>query len=131
MVVVYVTIEWQCGWLRATAGRVGLLRVLPGSVAFRLGCVRLPRPTGDQRFNRREDAMPFNRFEERGTMSISVMYLLWAIPILVAVSLVMAGTRHERFDWILQQAWRNAVWTVSFLGTVAALIAVAIWWIGS
>lgn len=64
-------------------------------------------------------------------MSISVMYLLWAIPIVIAVSLVMAGTRHERFEWILQQAWRNAVWTVSFLGTVAALIAVAIWWIGT
>ncbi len=62
-------------------------------------------------------------------MPISVAYLLWILPILVAVSLVMAATRHERTDLILQQSWRNAGWILSFLGTVAALIAFAIWWI--
>jgi hypothetical protein len=63
-------------------------------------------------------------------MAISLIYLLWSIPVLAAVSLVMAGTRHERPELIWQQTWRNAVWTLTFLGSVAAVIAVAIWWIG-
>jgi hypothetical protein len=63
-------------------------------------------------------------------MSISVEYLLWVLPILVSFSLVMAATRHERNDLILQQAWRTGLWTVCFLGIVAVLIRFAIWRIG-
>jgi|LakMenE01Jun11ns_1017448.scaffolds.fasta_scaffold9950936_3 hypothetical protein len=63
-------------------------------------------------------------------MSISVEYLLWVLPVLAAVSLVMAATRHERTDLILKQSWSTAIWAVSFLGIVAAVIGLAIWWIG-
>ena len=63
-------------------------------------------------------------------MAISVEYLLWLIPILVAVSLVMAATRHERTEKILGQAWRTAVWTLSFLGAIAAALWFAMFWIG-
>ncbi|MFN7733193.1 MAG: hypothetical protein ACK5OB_14950 [Pirellula sp.] len=63
-------------------------------------------------------------------MPISVVYLLWFIPVLIAVSLIMAGTRHEKMELIFESAWRNAVWVLTFLGTVALVIAAAIWWIG-
>jgi len=63
-------------------------------------------------------------------MAISVEYLLWILPVLAAVSLVMAATRHERTDLILQQAWRTGLWTVCFLGGVALVIRFAIWSIG-
>lgn len=63
-------------------------------------------------------------------MPISVVYLLWFLPVLLAVSLIMAGTRHEKMALILESAWRNAVWVLTFLGTVAVVIAAAIWWIG-
>jgi hypothetical protein len=63
-------------------------------------------------------------------IAISVYYLLWIIPVLVACSLVMAATRHEQTHLILSQAWRTGLWTLCFLGIVAALIRFAIWRIG-
>jgi hypothetical protein len=63
-------------------------------------------------------------------MAISIQYLLWLLPILAAVSLVMAATRHERNDRILSQSWRTAVWTLSFLGAIAAVLWFAMFWIG-
>jgi hypothetical protein len=63
-------------------------------------------------------------------MAISIEYLLWLLPILAAVSLVMAATRHERNDMILSQAWKTAVWTMGFLGAIAATLWLAMFWIG-
>ncbi len=63
-------------------------------------------------------------------MAISVEYLLWLLPILVAISLVMAATRHERNEKILGQAWRTGLWTLSFLGAIAATLWFAMFWIG-
>jgi hypothetical protein len=55
---------------------------------------------------------------------------LWSIPVLVAVSLVMAATRHERMDLILKQAVASGLWTLTFLGAIAVALAFAMWWIG-
>lgn len=63
-------------------------------------------------------------------MAVSLVYLLWSIPVLVAVSLVMAATRHERMDLILKQAVGSALWTLTFLGAIAVALAIAMWWIG-
>ncbi|MCY2983429.1 MAG: hypothetical protein NTY15_07290 [Planctomycetota bacterium] len=63
-------------------------------------------------------------------MAISIEYLLWLLPILVAVSLVMAATRHERNEKILAQAWQTGLWTLSFLGAIAATLWFAMFWIG-
>jgi len=63
-------------------------------------------------------------------MAISIEYLLWLMPVLAAVSLVMAATRHERNEKILGQAWRTAVWTLGFLGAIAAVLWFAMFWIG-
>ena len=56
-------------------------------------------------------------------MAISLFYLLWSIPILLAVSLVMAATRHERWDLICKQAISSAIWTLSFLGAIGLALA--------
>jgi uncharacterized membrane protein len=63
-------------------------------------------------------------------MAISFEYLLWLLPILAAVSLVMAATRHERNEKILDQSWRTALWTLGFLGTIASLLWFAMFMIG-
>jgi hypothetical protein len=63
-------------------------------------------------------------------MAITVEYLLYMLPILVAVSLVMSATRHERNDMILSQAWKTGVWTAGFLGAIAAALWFAMFWIG-
>jgi hypothetical protein len=63
-------------------------------------------------------------------MGISVEYLLWLLPVLVATSLVMAATRHERTDLIFSQAWKTGVWTAVFLGSIALVLQFAMFWIG-
>lgn len=63
-------------------------------------------------------------------MGISIEYLLWLFPVVVASSLVMAGTRHERSDVILQQAVRTGIWTLSFLLVIASVLWFAMFWIG-
>ncbi|MFO0924291.1 MAG: hypothetical protein U0905_17585 [Pirellulales bacterium] len=63
------------------------------------------------------------------SIAISPEYLLWYLPLVVAISLVLAATRHERQDLIFVQAWRNGVWITSFMGIISALLWVASWWI--
>ena len=48
--------------------------------------------------------------------------LVYAPPLLVAVSLVYAGTRHEDLRTILRHAASFGGWTVVFMASVAALI---------
>jgi hypothetical protein len=63
-------------------------------------------------------------------VAITFEYLLYLLPVLAAVSFVMAATRHERNEMILSQAWKSAVWTVGFLGAIAAVLWFAMFWIG-
>jgi len=48
--------------------------------------------------------------------------LVYAPLLLVAVSLVYAGTRHEDLRSILRHAASFGVWTVVFMGAIAAVI---------
>jgi len=63
-------------------------------------------------------------------MAISLVYLLWSIPVLVAVSLVMGATRHERWDLIMKQSLSSGLWTLTFLSAIALALGFAMWWIG-
>lgn len=51
-------------------------------------------------------------------------YLLYFIPLLIAVSLVYGGTRHERMSLILAQAWHTAYWITSFIGVIFLVLLV-------
>lgn len=53
--------------------------------------------------------------------------LWYALPLLVAVSLVYSATRHEEVGPILNHAWRFALWTLVFVGLVAAIVQITTW----
>ncbi len=53
--------------------------------------------------------------------------LLYAVPLVVAVSLVYAATRHEEMGPILVHAFRFALWIVIFMGIVLAIIQLLSW----
>lgn len=63
-------------------------------------------------------------------MGISIVYVLWLLPVLVACSLVMAATRHEKLSLILNQATRTAGVTLLFLLVIASVLGIATLWIG-
>jgi hypothetical protein len=51
--------------------------------------------------------------------------LLWhAIPIILIVSLVYGGTRHELLRPILHNAFRTVVWITGFMLLIAAVLLV-------
>jgi hypothetical protein len=54
----------------------------------------------------------------------------YLLPLLVSVSLVYGATRHELMRPILQQAWKSAVWMVSFMFTVFAVLWSLSWLLG-
>ncbi len=63
------------------------------------------------------------------SIPMSPEYLLYYVPLLVGVSLVLAGTRHERPPLILRQAISHAVWFTIFMLVVAAVLFTATWFI--
>lgn len=60
-------------------------------------------------------------------VSMSIEYLLLYLPLLVAVSFVMAGTRYEKTSLIVQQSKRNAIWITAFMLAIYAVLQVASW----
>jgi len=56
--------------------------------------------------------------------------LLWhAIPIIVIISLVYGATRHELLRPILLNAYHTAVWIVSFVAVIFAILWVVSWFV--
>jgi hypothetical protein len=55
--------------------------------------------------------------------------LWYAVPLIIAVSLVYAATRHEHFGSIMGHAGRVAVWISGFMLAVFVVIQVASWFI--
>lgn len=60
-------------------------------------------------------------------VSMSLGYLLLYVPLLLAVSFVVGGTRHEKRDLILDQAKRTAVWVTSFMLGIYAVLQIVSW----
>lgn len=56
--------------------------------------------------------------------------LLWhAIPIILIVSLVYGATRHELVRPILLNAYHTAVWIISFVVVIFAILWVVSWFV--
>jgi len=56
--------------------------------------------------------------------------LLWyALPLVVAVSLVYAATRHEEMAPILSHALRVGAWIVGFMAAVIVIMVAMLWWV--
>src|SRR5687768_5225885 len=70
--------------------------------------------------------------EGRGQKGFSMLLavggdLWYALPLIVAVSLVYAATRHESMNEILQHAARVGSWIVGFMAVIFAVLAVISW----
>jgi len=55
-------------------------------------------------------------------LSISPTYLLYYIPLLVAISLVYGATRHEDMRLVLHHAVYTAYWITAFMGVIFLII---------
>ncbi len=55
--------------------------------------------------------------------------LWYAVPIVIALSLVYAATRHEQMRPILAHAGRVAVWIAGFMFAVFAVVEIVCWFI--
>ena len=55
--------------------------------------------------------------------------LLYALPLIIAVSLVYAATRHELMEPILAHALRFGVWIVGFMAVVFVVLLLISWWV--
>jgi hypothetical protein len=54
-------------------------------------------------------------------------YLWYAVPAIVAISLVYAATRHERMRPLLIHAGRVALWMVGFMLAVLVVLEAVNW----
>ncbi|MBN2217009.1 MAG: hypothetical protein JW719_06505 [Pirellulales bacterium] len=55
--------------------------------------------------------------------------LWYAVPLIVAVSLVYAATRHEQTQEILRHAARTATWIAGFMAVVFVALWLVTWFV--
>ena len=55
-------------------------------------------------------------------MTTNIVNLWFAVPLVVAVSLVYAATRHEEGGALLRHALRVALWIVGFMAVIFAIL---------
>lgn len=55
--------------------------------------------------------------------------LWYALPVIIAVSLVYSATRHEDMEPILHHALRIGVWIVGFMAVVFVVLLLFLWWL--
>jgi hypothetical protein len=60
-------------------------------------------------------------------VSVTQCDLWYALPLIVAVSLAYAATRHERMGPIFVHAWRAGLWIVAFMAIIFAVLKVLTW----
>ena len=58
---------------------------------------------------------------------MSLGYLFWYLPLLVAVSLVVGASRHEKTPLILDQALRTAVWISTVMVGIKLVLQIVSW----
>lgn len=61
--------------------------------------------------------------------AIGIKDFWYALPLIVAVSLVYSATRHELMEPILVHALRIGVWIVGFMSVVFAVLLLILWWL--
>ena len=59
--------------------------------------------------------------------ALAVHTMWYALPLVVAVSLVYAATRHEQMEPILGHAVRVAAWIAGFMGIVFLVVLAVSW----
>ncbi len=59
----------------------------------------------------------------------AVNQLWYALPLIIVVSLVYGATRHENMIEILYNAYRAAVWIISFMAIIFGVLFVVSWFL--
>lgn len=54
-------------------------------------------------------------------------YMFYALPLIIAISLVYAATRHEQWRPILVHAMRIGVWIVGFMAAILVVLLLFNW----
>ncbi len=54
-------------------------------------------------------------------------YMWYALPLVIAVSLVYSATRHERMAPVLSHAVRIGVWILGFMAVIMVVLLVFNW----
>ena len=62
-------------------------------------------------------------------LASGTMLLWYAIPIVLAISLVYGATRHELLKPILLHAYHTAVWIVGFMLMIVAILVAVSWFV--
>ncbi|MEO1614934.1 MAG: hypothetical protein AAFV88_03735 [Planctomycetota bacterium] len=60
-------------------------------------------------------------------MSISPTYLLYYVPLIVAISLVFGATRHEETSTVLMHSFYTARWVTGFMAVIFVALLVINW----
>lgn len=60
-------------------------------------------------------------------LSIAPSYMLYYLPLIVAISLVFGATRHEDLTLIWKHALGTARWITGFMAIVFAILLVMDW----
>ena len=72
----------------------------------------------------------FDLFVIWAAIPLMAWRIWFAVPLVVAISLVYAATRHELMMPILQHAWRIAFWSVCFMLIVFGVLWFLEWFLG-
>ena len=57
-------------------------------------------------------------------LPIAPSYLLYYLPLIIAIALVFGGTRHENTKLILQHAWQTGRWITGFMAVIFIVICI-------
>ena len=60
-------------------------------------------------------------------LAAQIGHFWYALPLIVAVSLVYAATRHEQMGPILVHAYRIGIWIATFMLVVLAVLLLLSW----
>ena len=72
--------------------------------------------------------MSLNLFHKVSFLIADVPQVWYAIPLIVAVSLVYGATRHEHLREIIEHSIRSVMWVVCFMAIIFFLIWIAGYW---
>ncbi len=60
-------------------------------------------------------------------LPISPSYLLYYLPLIIAIALVFGGTRHENTKLIVQHALHTGRWITGFMGIIFIVVCILNW----
>ena len=60
-------------------------------------------------------------------LSISPSYLLYYVPLIIAIALVFGATRHEDTSLILKHSWLTGRWITGFMAIIFVVICFLDW----